>query len=164
MKREFLQNARYIFTIVALFHKVDSSYHNLTIYTKIFTVTFYLPVKTQTRCKYVCILLDIGLSNCSPFRSTFGYSHPAPASRPSQITETRSLRLPKRGLHYRTRLLQRLWVLRQLWPAYYHFSVHIRCAMSVTLGLCRITSFQILPRRKAPSIALSIDLELVDVP
>jgi hypothetical protein len=45
-------------------------------------------------------LLDIDLSTCSPSRSIFGYSHPAPVSRPAQIvhltmsyttfTETRS--------------------------------------------------------------------------
>jgi hypothetical protein len=30
-------------------------------------------------------LLDIALNNFSPSRSTLGYSHPAPASRPAQI-------------------------------------------------------------------------------
>jgi hypothetical protein len=30
-------------------------------------------------------LLDVGLSNFLPSRSIFGYSHPAPASRPAQI-------------------------------------------------------------------------------
>jgi hypothetical protein len=54
-------------------------------------------------------LLDIGLFNFSPSRSILGYSHPAPAwglawGRPT-------LRLPRRGLHSRTRLPQRLSVL-----------------------------------------------------
>jgi hypothetical protein len=47
-------------------------------------------------------LLDISLSNVSPSRSTFGYSHPTPASRPVQIVtppglERPTLRLPRRG-------------------------------------------------------------------
>jgi hypothetical protein len=33
-------------------------------------------------------LLDIDLSNCSPSRSIFGYSHSAPSSRPAQIVST----------------------------------------------------------------------------
>jgi hypothetical protein len=40
------------------------------------------------QCSIIIItspLLDIGLSNFSPSRSIFGYTHPAPASRPAQI-------------------------------------------------------------------------------
>jgi hypothetical protein len=37
-------------------------------------------------------LLDIGLSNASPSRSIFGYSHPAPASRPAQTVTPPGLR------------------------------------------------------------------------
>ncbi|KAI8423547.1 hypothetical protein MSG28_012639 [Choristoneura fumiferana] len=36
-----------------------------------------------------------------------------------------TLRLPSRGLHSRTRLLQRLLILRQIWPAYCHFNLLI---------------------------------------
>jgi hypothetical protein len=36
--------------------------------------------------------LDIGLSNLSPSRSIFGYSHPAPASRPAHIVTPLGLR------------------------------------------------------------------------
>jgi hypothetical protein len=69
-------------------------------------------------------LLDKGLSNFSPSRSIFGYSHPAPASRPAQIVIPPSLRtLPRRDLHPRTRLPQRLSVLRLIWPAHCHFSI-----------------------------------------
>jgi hypothetical protein len=65
---------------------------------------------------YYSPLLDIGLSNLSPSRSIFGYSHPAPASRPEQIVTPPGLRRPtlrlsRRGLHSRTRLPQRLSVL-----------------------------------------------------
>jgi hypothetical protein len=67
-----------------------------------------------------------------------------------------TLRLPRRGLHSRTRLPQRLSVRRLIWPAHCHFSMLIRCAMSVTLLLCRITWFRIRSRRETPSIALSI--------
>jgi hypothetical protein len=35
---------------------------------------------------------DLGLSNFSPSRSIFGYSHPAPASRPAQIVPAPGLR------------------------------------------------------------------------
>jgi hypothetical protein len=49
----------------------------------------------------------------------------------------------RRGLHSKTRLPLRLSVLRLIWPAHYHFSVLIRCAMSVTLVYCRTTSFRI---------------------
>ena len=65
-------------------------------------------------------------------------------------------RLPRRGLHSRTRLLQRLLVLRQIWPTRYHFNLLILRAMSVTLVLSRITSFLILSTREKPSIARSI--------
>jgi hypothetical protein len=41
---------------------------------------------------YYSPLLDIGLSNLSPPRSIFGYSHPAPASRPAQIVTSPGLR------------------------------------------------------------------------
>jgi hypothetical protein len=72
-------------------------------------------------------MLDIGLSNFLPSRSIFGYSHPAPASRPAQIVTPPGLRasskplirLPRRGLHSRTRLPQWLSVLRLI---YFHFS------------------------------------------
>jgi hypothetical protein len=37
-----------------------------------------------------------------------------------------------------------------------HFSMLIRCAMSVNLALCRISWFRIWSRRETPSIALSI--------
>jgi hypothetical protein len=37
-------------------------------------------------------LLDKGLSYCSTSRSIFGYSHPAPSSRPAQIVTPPSLR------------------------------------------------------------------------
>jgi hypothetical protein len=37
-------------------------------------------------------LLDIGLSNFSPYRSIFDYSHPTPASRPAQIVTPPGLR------------------------------------------------------------------------
>ena len=67
-----------------------------------------------------------------------------------------TLRLPRRGLHSRTRLLQRPSVLRQIWPAHCHFSLLILRAMSVTLVLSRITSFLILSARETPSIARSI--------
>jgi hypothetical protein len=43
-----------------------------------------------------------------------------------------TLRLPRRGLHSKTRLPQRLSVLRLIWPAHCYFSMLIRCAMSVS--------------------------------
>jgi hypothetical protein len=43
---------------------------------------------------------------------------------------------PRRGLHSTTRLPQRLSVLRLIWPAHCHFSMLIRCDLSVTLDLC----------------------------
>jgi hypothetical protein len=49
-----------------------------------------------------------------------------------------TLRLPTRGLLSRTRLPQPLSILRLIWPAHCHFSMLIRCAMSVTLVLCRV--------------------------
>jgi hypothetical protein len=67
-----------------------------------------------------------------------------------------TLRLPRRGLHFRTRLSQRLSVLRLIWLAHCYFSMLTRCAMPVTLVLCRITWFQIRPRRETPNIALSL--------
>jgi hypothetical protein len=91
-----------------------------------------------------------------------GYSHPASASRPAQIVTPflawayPTLRLPRRGLHSRPRLPRWLSVLRLIGPAHCHFSMLIRCAMSVTLVLYRITWFQIRSRREIPSIALSI--------
>jgi hypothetical protein len=42
------------------------------------------------------------------------------------------------------------------WYCHCHFSLLIRCAMSVTLVFCRITSFRIRSRRETSSIALSI--------
>jgi hypothetical protein len=83
-------------------------------------------------------LLDMGLSYFSPSRSIFGYSYPTPANHPAQSTlhlawGRRTLRLPRRGLHARTRLLQRLSVLRMIRPAHCHSSMLIRCAISVTL-------------------------------
>nr|XP_032516719.1 uncharacterized protein LOC116769667 [Danaus plexippus plexippus] len=41
---------------------------------------------------YIGPLLNIGLSNCTPLRSIFGYSHPAPASHPAQIVTPPCLR------------------------------------------------------------------------
>jgi hypothetical protein len=101
-------------------------------------------------------LLD--LSNCSPSRSTFGYSHSAPASHPSLVVTPPGLRASyiRRGLHSRTRLPQRLSVLRLIWPPHCHFSMLIRCAKSVTLVLCWIIWFRIRSRRETPSIAFSI--------
>jgi hypothetical protein len=61
-------------------------------------------------------LLDIGLSNISQSRSILGYLHPAPAFRPAQIVTTRhyspTLRLPRRGLYFKTCLPQRLSVCK----------------------------------------------------
>ncbi|PZC81774.1 hypothetical protein B5X24_HaOG212218 [Helicoverpa armigera] len=37
-------------------------------------------------------LLDIGLSKCTPLRSIFGFSHPAPASRLAQVIAPPCLR------------------------------------------------------------------------
>jgi hypothetical protein len=111
---------------------------------------------------YYSPLLDIGLFNVSPSRSIFSYSHKAPASRLAQIVTPPGLRascttftsLPRRGLHSRTRIPQRLSVLRLIWPAHCHFSMLIRCAMSVTLVLCRITWFRLRSRRETLSIVL----------
>jgi hypothetical protein len=47
---------------------------------------------SSTSSVYYSSLLDIGLSNFSPSRSIFGYSHPAPASRPAQIVAQPGLR------------------------------------------------------------------------
>jgi hypothetical protein len=58
-------------------------------------------------------LLDTGLSNFSPSRSIFGYSHPAPAN----IVTPPSLRAS-----YTT---CRLSALRLIWPANCHFSMLI---------------------------------------
>jgi hypothetical protein len=52
------------------------------------------------------------------------------------------------SLHSRTRLPQRWSVLRLVWPAHCHFSMLIRCAMLVTLVLCRITWFRFDPAEK----------------
>nr|XP_032523152.1 uncharacterized protein LOC116774514 [Danaus plexippus plexippus] len=41
---------------------------------------------------YIGPLLNIGLSNCTPLRSIFGYSHPAPASHLAQIVTPPCLR------------------------------------------------------------------------
>jgi hypothetical protein len=119
--------------------------------------------QSSSSSAYYSPLLDIGLSNVSPSRSIFGYSHPSPASRPAQIVtppdlraSCPTLRLPRRSLHSITRIPQRLSVLRLIWPAHCHFSMLIRCAMSVTLVLCRITWFRIRSRRETPSIDLSI--------
>jgi hypothetical protein len=94
-------------------------------------------------------LLDIGLSNCSPSRSIFGYSHSSCSSsyQPSCPSRHSTLHLPKCGPHSRTRLPQRLSVIRLIWPAHCHFKVIIRCTMSLTLIFCRITSFGIQSRR-----------------
>jgi hypothetical protein len=94
-------------------------------------------------------LLDIGLSNFSPSRSIFGYSNPALNSvlrKSSLHLACPTLRLPRRGLHSRTRLPQRLSVLQFIWSVHRHFSMLIRCAMSVTLVLYRITWLRIRSR------------------
>jgi hypothetical protein len=115
---------------------------------------------------YSYILLSIQPSYCfviSPLQSTAGHRplqlfsisldlrqlasssrQPSCVNRHSTWHESGhlTLRLPRRGLHSRTRLPQRLSVLRLIWPAHCHFSTLIRCAMSVTLVLCRITWFQ----------------------
>jgi hypothetical protein len=67
-----------------------------------------------------------------------------------------TLRLTRRGFHSRTRLPQRLSVLRLMWPAHCHFSMLMRCALTVTLVLCQITWFRIRSLRETPGIALSI--------
>jgi hypothetical protein len=74
--------------------------------------------------------------------------------------------LPRRGLHSRTRLPELLLVLRLIWPAHCHFSMRIRCAMSVTLVVCRITSFRVPQRNPEHSSFHSSlrDLKLVDQP
>jgi hypothetical protein len=96
----------------------------------------------------------------SPLQSTAGHrslrliaSHPVsrpaqivtpPGRRALQLIYSLALHLSRRGLHSRTRLSQRLSVLRLIWPALFHFSKLIRCAMSVTIVLCRITSGEII--------------------
>jgi hypothetical protein len=82
-------------------------------------------------------LLDIGLSNLAPSHSISGYSHPAVLRKSSlHLAWGRpTLRLPRRSLHSRTRLPQRLSLLRLIWPAHCHFRILIRCAMSVTSSL-----------------------------
>jgi hypothetical protein len=124
-----------------------------------------------------------GLTNChvcnliiiSPLQSTaghrplqllaicliFGYSYPAHTCRPAQSSlhlawGRPKQRLPKCDLHSRTCLLQLLSVLPLIWSAHFHFNVLIRCAMSVTLVFCGITSFRIRSSREPPSIALSL--------
>jgi hypothetical protein len=102
--------------------------------------------------------LDIDLSNFSPSRSILGYSHPAPASRPSQIVTPPGLRASYTTFTETRSPLQYSFtpaVLRLIWPAHYHFSMLIRCAMSVTLVLCRITWFRIGFHRETPSSFLS---------
>jgi hypothetical protein len=73
--------------------------------------------KVMSSSAHYSPLLGIGLSNFSPTRSIFGYSHTAPASRPAQIITSHSLqrptlRLPRRSLQFRTLLHQRLLILR----------------------------------------------------
>jgi hypothetical protein len=143
-------------------------------------VRAYIRLKAQQRTSFACdnrhnstrlhtvpkTILNIKrLSNCSASRSIFGYSYPAPASCPASLHLAWGLRLPRRCLHSRTRLPQRLSVLRLIWPAHCHFSMLIRCAMSVTLVLCRITWFRIRIPQRNPELSsfhssLS-DLELV---
>jgi hypothetical protein len=70
-------------------------------------------------------LMDIGLSNFSPFCSIFGYSHPAPASRPAQIVTPPSLRAS-----YTTYTKTRFW-------SRYRVSV-VKCDLVVLLALIYI--------------------------
>jgi hypothetical protein len=51
-----------------------------------------LKSSSSSSSAYYSPLLDIGLSNLSPSRSIFGYSHPAPASRPAQIVTPSGLK------------------------------------------------------------------------
>jgi hypothetical protein len=54
--------------------------------------SYKIKKKSLSLSAYHSPLLDIGLSNVSPSRSIFGYSHPAPASRPAQIVTPPGLR------------------------------------------------------------------------
>jgi hypothetical protein len=95
----------------------------------------------------LAISLDLGLLASS-------FCQPSCVNRHSTWRPT--LRLPRCGLHSRTRLPQRSSVLRLIWPVHCHFSMLIRCDMSATLVLCWITWFRIRSRRETPIIALSI--------
>jgi hypothetical protein len=104
-------------------------------------------------------LLATGLSNCSPSCSIFGYYGIQLLSAVLRKLSVHlawglTLRLPRRGLHSRTRLPQLTSVLRLIWPALCHFSMLIRYAMSDFSSL--LNSFRIRSRRETPSIGLSI--------
>jgi hypothetical protein len=57
--------------------------------TTILYCTASIVISVSSSSAYHSPLLDIGLSNLSPSRSIFGYSHPPPASRPAQIVTPR---------------------------------------------------------------------------
>jgi hypothetical protein len=111
------------------------------------TSAYYSPLLDIGLFKLFAILLDLRLLASSSRQTSFANRHSTwPEGVLRYVFKTRS------PLHSRTRLPQRLCVLR---PAHCHFSMLIRCPMSVTLVFCRITWFGIRSRRKTPSIALS---------
>jgi hypothetical protein len=68
-------------------HDVVITQHDLNS----FKSTVIIPSSSLSSAHY-SPLLNIGLSNCSPSRSIFGYSHPAPASRTAQMVTPPDLR------------------------------------------------------------------------
>jgi hypothetical protein len=130
-----------------LFFGIVVLHYNTTSSTLDYTLWSLSSSSSSSSSAYHSPLLDVGLSNASPSRSIFGYSHPQLLSAVLRISSLHlargrpTLRLPRRGLHSRTRLPQQLSVLRLIWPAHCHFSMLIRCAMSVTLVLCRLLDF-----------------------
>jgi hypothetical protein len=69
---------------------------------------------------FIIIISLLQSTGHRPLQFLVGYSHPVSASRSAQIVTSPglspTLRLPRRGLHSRTRLPQRLSVLWLIWP------------------------------------------------
>jgi hypothetical protein len=74
----------------------DCKYPNLRYWLNVGVMETHLrrifPLGTKLKSCIIIIRLGIGLSIFSPFHSIFGYSHPAPASRPTQIVTPPGLR------------------------------------------------------------------------
>jgi hypothetical protein len=102
-------------------------------------------------------LQDISLSNFSASRSIFGYSYPAPASRPVQIGTPPGLRAT-----YTTFTETRSPLQNSFTPAIVGSTAHIASPLPFqhANAVCyvgdRIIWFRIRSRRETPSIAFSL--------
>lgn len=140
---------------IVLRHNILKSFHGQRLYIVALPKQRDIPIFKQTNYHYYIIISPLHKVRFVVFASS--RCKPSYASCSAILTKGRlTLRLPRGGLHSRMRLLQRLSVLRDVWPAHCYFNLLTFRTMSVTLVFWRIIWLQHLSLRETSSIVFSM--------